>query len=171
MARRNSLRHDEYNYRSPGAYFITICTHNRQHFFGRIENGKMILSELGTLADTSWIHLANRHSYIEPDTHQVMPNHVHLLFWLKGLPTLASSPTLNEDRNFAKPLARTVSSIIGGYKSSVTQRAQQIGFSGAGPIWHRNFHDSIVRGETALERIRAYIRNNPSRWEEDRFNR
>jgi putative transposase len=39
-----SARAQWWDYGRNGLYFITICTANREHYFGKIVNGKMILS-------------------------------------------------------------------------------------------------------------------------------
>lgn len=38
---RRSIRLRGYDYSGNGAYFVMICTHNREHLFGEIENGEM----------------------------------------------------------------------------------------------------------------------------------
>ncbi len=40
--RRRSIRLKDYDYSQPGAYFITICTYNRECLLGEIMDGKMI---------------------------------------------------------------------------------------------------------------------------------
>lgn len=49
-----SARAAWWDYKSAAAYFITICTHHRYPYFGRIENGKILLSEIGKIADSEW---------------------------------------------------------------------------------------------------------------------
>lgn len=60
-----------------GAYFITICTKDRVHYFGEIEDGKMVYTPLGVIADTLW-HEINQHTNnVELGEFVVMPNHIH----------------------------------------------------------------------------------------------
>ncbi len=60
-------------------YFVTIVTKNREHYFGKIINGKMILSEIGKIVRDEWLKTPN----IRPDMNIklgvfcVMPNHFH----------------------------------------------------------------------------------------------
>jgi putative transposase len=75
--RIESTRLTNWDYRSIGAYFITICTHNREHYFGEIENGKMILSNIGVLANVFWYEIKNHTNNIELGEFVVMPNHIH----------------------------------------------------------------------------------------------
>ena len=72
-----SARLPNWDYRNAGAYFITICTQNREHFFGEINDGKMNYSALGGIADVLWYDLKNRFPYVELGEFVVMPNHIH----------------------------------------------------------------------------------------------
>ncbi|MBK7097192.1 MAG: transposase [Sphingobacteriales bacterium] len=75
--RISSARLQNWDYASEGAYFITICTKDRLHYFGEIENGKMILSNVGVIADLMWYEIKNHAKNIELGEFMVMPNHVH----------------------------------------------------------------------------------------------
>lgn len=72
-----SARLQTWDYGSNGAYFITICTHNRKHYFGEIVDGKMQLNDIGKLAEQFWLEITNHFSFIELGNFVVMPNHVH----------------------------------------------------------------------------------------------
>lgn len=72
-----STRLQNWDYRWNGAYFITICTQNRNCFFGEIDNGKMQLLPVGIIADLLWHEIKNHAKNIELDAFVVMPNHVH----------------------------------------------------------------------------------------------
>jgi putative transposase len=72
-----SARAQWWDYGWNGAYFITICTANREHFFGEIQNGKMILSPTGVIADIIWHEIPNHHPNVELGDFVVMPNHIH----------------------------------------------------------------------------------------------
>lgn len=72
-----SARLQTWDYANNGAYFITICTQNRHHFFGTIQNQEMQLSEIGKLAAQFWMEIPNHFPFIELGNFVVMPNHVH----------------------------------------------------------------------------------------------
>jgi len=72
-----SNRLKNWDYGSNSAYFITICTKNREHFFGEIQNGKMQLNELGKNAFQFWMEIPNHFPFIELGNFVVMPNHTH----------------------------------------------------------------------------------------------
>lgn len=72
-----SRRLQLWDYRNPGAYFITICTHNRQHFFGECQNGKMQLSTAGAIVQGFWYEIPKHFDHVQLGAFIVMPNHVH----------------------------------------------------------------------------------------------
>ena len=75
--RISSTRLQQWDYRWAGAYFITICTQNREHYFGEISNGKMQLSHVGIIADILWHQIPYHSKNIELGAFVVMPNHIH----------------------------------------------------------------------------------------------
>ncbi len=72
-----SARLQTWDYSNNGAYFITICTKNKHHYFGEIIHGKMQLSHIGVLAGVLWYEIKNHALNIELGDFVVMPNHVH----------------------------------------------------------------------------------------------
>lgn len=72
-----SARLPHWDYGSNGAYFITICTAQRTHFFGTVTNGIMQLNALGTLAQQYWQHIPQHFPYVQLHNFVVMPNHTH----------------------------------------------------------------------------------------------
>lgn len=75
--RISSARLQTWDYSNNGVYFITICTQNRHHFFGHIQNQEMQLSEIGKLAAQFWLQIPNYFPFVELGNFVVMPNHVH----------------------------------------------------------------------------------------------
>ncbi|MCX2836860.1 transposase [Salinimicrobium sp. MT39] len=75
--RIKSARLESWDYRWNAAYFITICTANRKHYFGEIKNGKMEFSPTGVIADILWHEIPHHTSYVHLDNFVVMPNHIH----------------------------------------------------------------------------------------------
>ncbi len=75
--RVQSARLQSWDYSSSGEYFITICAKNHRHYFGEIKNGKMILSNVGVIADILWYEIKNHAKNVELDAFVVMPNHIH----------------------------------------------------------------------------------------------
>ena len=75
--RIQSARLPSWNYSSNAAYFITICTVNREHYFGEIIQHNMQLSEIGKKANDNWLDIPNHFSFVVLDAFVIMPNHVH----------------------------------------------------------------------------------------------
>ncbi|MCS6888519.1 MAG: transposase, partial [Chloroflexus sp.] len=66
---------------------------------------------------------------------------------------------------------KSISSFVAGFKSATTKRINEYRQTPGMPVWQPRFHDHIIRNDVAYQRITAYIRNNPARWERDRFHR
>jgi len=66
-----------YDYSSPGAYFIPICTKNREICFGGIKNGVMVFNKYGEIVNNRWLWLFNQYHYLKIDEFCVMPDHFH----------------------------------------------------------------------------------------------
>src|SRR2546426_8450329 len=84
---RRSIRLSGYDYSGAGAYYITICCHDRKHFFGKIVDRKMVLNGFGKIAEQQWNKLPEHFTNIELDEFQIMPNHIHLIIVITGLPS------------------------------------------------------------------------------------
>jgi hypothetical protein len=81
--RIESSRASWWNHFGGGTYFITICTKNKEHFFGEIKNNKMELSHCGVLANVLWHEIKNHAKNVELGAFVVMPNHIHGILKLK----------------------------------------------------------------------------------------
>lgn len=74
---RRSIRLKGYDYSQEGWYFLTICTHNKQHLFGEIENYKMILNDVGKIVNTCWLEIPEHFPNVTLHEFVIMPNHIH----------------------------------------------------------------------------------------------
>jgi len=170
--RISSARLQSWDYANEGAYFITICTHNRLHYFGEVKNGKMVLSRIGVIANLMWHEIKNHAINIELGDFIVMPNHVHGILILNNINPLPAVQTGHAlalapgQQRFQNQGKNTVSSIIGSYKSAVTKHCNRLGFDFG---WQTRFYDHIVRDERSFQNISNYIINNPMNWEKDKF--
>lgn len=75
--RVSSTRLQTHDYSSNGYYFLTICTKNRENYFGEIVNNKMQLSKIGKTAKKFWREIPKHFPFVKLDEFVVMPNHVH----------------------------------------------------------------------------------------------
>jgi len=74
---RRSIRLKHYDYSQPGAYFVTIVTHQRQCLFGKNFNGKMQLNECGEITNQFWMEIPKHYPHASLDEFVIMPNHIH----------------------------------------------------------------------------------------------
>lgn len=154
--RKNSLRLKGYDYSQAGAYFVTILTYKRQHYFGEIIDSKMSLSPFGEVASRCWYEIPAHMPSVELDAFVIMPNHMHGIL------------ILHDD----SPKNPSLGHVINTYKGAVTRLTRQAPhhFTDENPLWHRNFHDHIIRSNTSYRYIANYVQTNPARWEDDSLN-
>ena len=81
---RKPIRLQKYDYANGGFYYVTICTHNKKHWFGEIQNWKMILSKVGDIANRYWQQIPNHFENVDLKEFVVMPNHIHGLIKIKN---------------------------------------------------------------------------------------
>ena len=153
MKHRKSPRLQGYDYSQSGAYFVTICTHQRQYIFGTIQDGNMILNDYGNIATEHWYIIPDHYPDVELDAFIVMPNHVHGIICLDA-----------ERTNFKTVLGR----VINAYKGAVTAGIRRLKLSQV-IFWQGRYHDHIIRNEDGLNQIRQYVISNPQLWYEDTF--
>ncbi len=165
---RRSVRLPEYDYSSPGSYYVTVCTHDTFHLFGRILNGQMRRSARGEIAHREWFRFAELRQDVTLDAFIVMPNHVHgIIVIRRGIPPTRDAPTVER---LGKLVAGSLPILVRAYKSAVTKRVNEFANTLASPVWQRNYYEHVIRDEEELNRIREYIMTNPLRWGSDRYN-
>jgi len=172
--RRKSIRLPYFDYATPAAYYVTICTYQRQPTFGNIDSGEMILNPFGRIALDVWFETPAHFPTVELGEFVVMPNHIHGIIINVGvgharpLPNPHARPLPNPHaRPLPNPHARPLSIIVGSYKSAVTKRVNELRHTPGKPVWQRNYWEHIIRDDDDLARVMDYIVNNPIRWEVD----
>jgi len=174
----NSNRLQNYDYGSNWWYFITICTKNRENYFGEIIDGKIILNDFWKIAERFWLEIPKHFSFVVLDEFVIMPNHIHGIIIIdkqiivETRQCLVSTETETEiktNNRFQNQWKWTISSIIGSFKSictkTINKSQNKIFFA-----WQPNYYDRIIRNEDELQRIRKYIIENPLKWELDKDN-
>ena len=160
-----SARLQNWDYARFAAYFITICTAGREHYFGSIgnPNGEMILSELGAIVETEWLKTLE----IRPDMnlilgkYMVMPDHFHSIIIIGPNEYNDSPINGTNSRNKFGPQYKNLASIVRGFKSAISTYAttNNIQFG-----WQKRFYDRIIRNDYEFLRISNYIETNPENW-------
>ncbi len=113
LPKRKSIRLKDYDYSQNGAYFVTICTHNREKILGDIRRddpcGHPIveLTQLGEIAEIH-IETIQKKYGIKIDKYIIMPNHIHLILIISNL------------QGNGHPQGASLQHIIGGYKSYIS---------------------------------------------------
>ncbi len=151
-----------YDYRQPGAYFVTICTHRWEPLFGEVINGEVQLNEFGEIVAQEWYRTREIRHEIELDAFVVMPNHIH------GIIMIQDNVGAHGRAPLRRP-ARSLGSLIAGYKSAVTKRINISRHTPGQPVWQRNYYEHVIRNDTDLNRIRVYIHFNPAGWQLDKY--
>ena len=166
---RRSIRLPEYDYRQVGAYFITICTHNRIPLFGDVVDDEMRLNEAGRIVWECWKAIPDHYAHAKTDAFIAMPNHVHGIIVIgydgrAGVGANNYSPLQHNASQFRSP-SKTLGSIVRGFKIGVTKwfRANTDIYL----VWQRNYYEHVIRNESALRDVRQYILHNPAKWGDD----
>lgn len=179
--RIRSARLQNWNYGWNAAYFVTICTQNRECYFGNIIEPQDLaslpiidLSDIGKIALQYWNEIPNHFPFVELGVFVVMPNHVHGIIIINKNDDENGDVTV-ETQNFASLIqkqqqnkfgqqSKNLASIIRGYKSGVKKYAtmNHIDFA-----WQPRYHDHIIRNDESFQRISEYIVNNPLNWSGD----
>lgn len=178
---RRSTRLRNYDYATPGAYFITICTHKRECLFGEIVDGLMHLNPIGSSIHTCWLALPCYFQQLTLDNFVIMPNHLHGILWLGsdtgrgeafGHNISDNSSNLSPNASPLQPCGTqsgSIGAMIQTFKSISTRRLNQLRGTTGKTVWQRNYYDRIIRDETSLQQIRQYIDNNPLSWQQDQL--
>ena len=121
---RRSIRLPGYDYRTPGAYFITICSWQRECLFGEVIDDTMQLSPYGKIVFFNWSILPKRYPNVELDNFIVMPNHVHGIIVLKDSREI--NYTESDKLALKKSKIHPLSEIVRGLKTSSARRINQM---------------------------------------------
>ena len=168
---RKSIRLKGYDYSSPGAYFVTICTYNGECLFGEIRDSSMYLNDFGKVVENEWWKSSEIRKELDLDVFQTMPNHIHGIVMIQEeRPDPNKTVVGANGRSPLRMKPKSLSSFIAGYKSICTKRINELRNTTGVPVWQRNYHEHIIRNEEELNRIREYIINNPLKWELDKEN-
>ena len=189
-----SNRLENYDYSENWWYFITICTKDRQEYFGEVIEGEMILNEIWEEINLEIKNISIFRKNIILDEYVIMPNHIHMILFIENncrdvpVEHLKDKINLNnnmfhrnistklENQNFSHEYYSQISpkkwnlwNIIKLFKSffvkNINKKQNKIYFA-----WQKNYYDRIIRNENELNRIRKYIFENPLKWELEKNN-
>lgn len=169
---RRSIRLRGYDYRQPGAYFVTVCTWNRECILGEIVDGAVRLNAWGEIVWEEWFRTAQvrPNVVLYEDEFVVMPNHIHGIIWIVGNGDVGAQRRCAPTGKSINVLPGSLGAIVRAFKSITTKRINALRGTPGAPIWQRNYYEHMIRDEQSLNRIREYIATNPLRWHLDREN-
>jgi len=131
------------------------------------------LLKIGEIVFGELLNLPELRPYVLIDDYIIMPNHIHVIFVLKGdndfgLPD--GRDTVNRvstPRKFGPLQPKSLSAIVNAFKCGVTRRCHnnKLNFH-----WQHNYYEHVIRDEDDFVRIKEYIANNPTKWAESRNN-
>ena len=158
---RKKLRLPNYDYSQNGAYYVTICTHDRKRLFGLVTNVGahpcVRLNTAGLMIKDKLLSLEKKFDDIKLDYYCIMPNHLHFVLFKQGEHT--GSP-LHQNIQWLK--TQTTNEYIKLVKQGVLPPFDK-------HIWQRNYYEHVIRGEKDLFEIRKYINDNPAKWFFDKY--
>ena len=141
--RRRSIRLPRYDYTTPGAYFVTICTWNRACVLGDIANDEMDLSVAGRVTQDVWEELPDHYPHVRLDAWVVMPNHVHGIIVLTDTDVLTRAPDAGVGAGL-KPaptdgnmVHHGLPEIVRAFKTFSARRINALHGTAGAPFWQR----------------------------------
>ena len=151
LPKRKQIRIENYDYSTSGAYFITICTANREKIFWNNVGADIIrpqnipFSAIGKIAQQGILQIENHYANVFVDKYCVMPDHIHLILRIDAE---------YDGRILSAP---TVSTVVGSMKRWISKQAGK-------PIWQKSFYEHTIRNQTDYNEIWQYIENNPLKY-------
>ena len=170
LPKRKPTRLKDFDYSTPGAYFVTICTRDRKHIFSEIVIPNAATTEVtnsavgeglappeygvklkpcGEVVQEQLRSLETRFSSVTIEDYIIMPDHIHAILFLHERAGGASpSPTLD--------------GVLCAFKSLTSRICKQR--YGIEKIFQRSSAEHIIRDREDYETRRKYIYENPMRW-------
>ena len=178
---RRSIRLPEWDYRTASAYFVTLCTYQKECLFSD--------PVIRRVVETMWKQVPIHFPHVALDEWVVMPNHVHGILFIaddasrgEALPAnepLASTCAIAETSEMGKPAGEclapalqsgSLGAVVGNFKSVTSRRVNRMRHTPGVTIWQRNYYERVIRNDRELNAIRQYIMDNPANWEQDTEN-
>ena len=143
---RRPNRIPQYDYSSPGSYFLTFCTKDRAPILGQILSGDgagatVRLTPCGELTEAAVRAIPDVYQNVSLDCFVIMPDHIHLLITVAG-----SGASLPDVSRIVQQTKRRVSKAVGK------------------AVWQQHYFDHVIRNGQDYREIRQYIENNPQKW-------
>jgi len=163
---RGFLRHPSRDNAGPEYWFLTINTCDKRELFGTVVNACVELNAFGRIVRDCWQDVPLHFPHLVPDEFVVMPNHIHPIVHLIG-----SDVRIRQHRNriedFGAPVVGSLATIVRSFKAAATRAIRE--YTGERiVVWQSRFYDRRIWDRRSLKNARAYIEDNPRRWQERR---
>ena len=151
IPKRKHIRIEDYDYSTPGAYFITVCTANREKIFWSDRRGELCspsnapLSDIGMIVDHEIQKLNSVYDSLRVDKYCIMPDHIHLLI------------SIHNGEDTPEKRTSRIARFIGTFKRFCNKEYGE-------NIWQGRFHDHVIRNQQDYDETWEYIANNPRKW-------
>lgn len=161
LPKRKSARLKGYDYSSPGAYFVTVCTKNREELFEiefPVGNDLRVVPPPQNEIVHKWLkEIETKYTNFKIDKYVIMPNHIHIIIVITE-----------------RHIGRSLQDVMRWFKTMVTNEyIRLVKEHKCKPfnekLWQKSYHDHIIRGEKDYLKIWEYIDSNPLKWKEDCF--
>ena len=157
LLKRKPNRIAEYDYSQTGAYFITICTHNRKKMLSKIvgtplpgcPHEAVQLLWHGEIADGVIRRMDAFYANVSVERYVVMPDHVHLLICI-------NEPT-GHPRTGVPTRTSVIARFVGTFKRFCNKEYGE-------NIWQSRYYDHVIRNQQDYNEVWEYIENNPRKW-------
>jgi REP element-mobilizing transposase RayT len=174
---RHSIRLKDYDYTTPGGYFITICVQDRACILGNVRGEGVELSDIGKIVEESWNAIPNHFLHITLDSIVIMPNHFHGIIIIddtrfdgRGEVPSPSQESITIRGGETPPLRKpSFGQVVAYFKYLSTKRVNQLLHIPPKRLWQRNYYEHIIRDERDHYNARKYILENPLKWQQDEF--
>ena len=165
FSQKKLQRLKNYDYTQNGVYFVTICTQNWLHLFGKFENKILTLNDAGKMVFEKLIETPKFYPDIAVDKFVLMPNHLHAILMIHHNGTAQGPfPTMTLSDYIHRFKTLTTKLYIDGVKNESYLPFDK-------KVWQKSYHDHIIRNETEYQKIWEYIHTNPLKWELDKYYR
>ena len=170
---RRNTRLPDYDYNTPGAYFLTICVENRKCLLSRIVGTGLLdgpdieLLQYGKVAAKYINQLNDFYDNLSVESYVIMPNHIHILLRVLDGPSRTPVPTNApefENGPARTPVPTLQNSIISRFISTFKRFCnKEYGKN----IWQGRSYDHIIRDQADFDKHLQYIYENPFGWTKD----
>ena len=180
LTQRKTTRLKGADYNQNLVVFLTICTKDRRCFLSRIvgtgvpdgpnpvgvpDGPKIELTKQGLIAEKYIKQLNDFYDNISVEDYVIMPNHIHIMLWIKGVGNTSSGTPMNSGPSgtpvptaaTTTPQNSTVARFLSTFKRFCNK---EYGIN----IWQYRSYDHIIRNRQDYEEHLRYIWENPIRW-------